>query len=154
MQVHHNSIPPRRVMLVEDSTDDLALMLRALHRTAPEVEVVPFSAPEAALVHLRDIMTDGSRRTERYALLLVDLSLGGISGFEFIRVAKSDPDLRRVPLVVFSSSRTDDDLRTCYGLGANSCVRKPIDYLEFKKIVSDLYHYWLQVSELPPCVWT
>lgn len=154
MQAHHHAIPPRRVMVVEDSTDELALMLRALHRTAPEVEVVPFSVPEAALAHLRDIMADGGRRTERYALLLVDLCLDGVSGFEFIRIAKSDPSMRRVPLVVFSSSRTDDDLRTCYGLGANSCVRKPIDYLEFEKIISDLYHYWLRVSELPPCVWT
>jgi CheY-like chemotaxis protein len=154
MEANHLASPPRRVMVVEDSTDELALMLRALRRIAPQVQVVEFSVPEAALAHLQEVMADGGRRAERYALLVVDLCLGGISGFEFIRIAKSDPDMRRVPLVVFSSSRTDEDLRTCYGLGANSCVRKPVDYLEFEKTVGDLYHYWLRVSELPPCVGT
>ncbi len=141
-------------MVVEDSTDDLALMLRALHRTAPEVEVVPFSAADAALLHLREIMADGGRRAERYALLVVDLTLPGLSGLEFTRAAKSDPGLKRIPLVVFSASRTDDDLRACYEAGANSCVQKPVAYLEFEKLVAEIYRYWLRINELPPCIWS
>lgn len=154
MPADHGLIPPRRVMVVEDSTDDLALMQRALHRTAPEVEVVSFSASEAALSHLRDIMADGARRAERYALLLVDLGLPGSGGLEFIRATKSDPGLKRIPLVVCSATRTDDDLRACYEAGANSCVQKPVAYLEFEKVVAEIYRYWLRISELPPCIWS
>lgn len=154
MSTDRGLIPPRRVMVIEDSTDDQALMLRALQRTAPAVEMVSFMAVEAGLSHLRDVMADGMRRAERYALLVVDLGLSGTSGLEFIRAAKLDSHLKRIPLVVFSASRTDDDLRACYEAGANSCVQKPVAYREFEKRVAEIYRYWLRVSELPPCIWS
>lgn len=143
---------PLRIMLVEDGGDDAALTVRAFERLDLALEIEVFATAEAALKRLRQVMGASTHRAKRYTLVLVDLELPGMSGLEFVCQVKADPALRRLPLVVLTSSREDADVRACYDAGANSYVRKPVDQAEFTRLAAQLVHYWLRLNEPPPCL--
>ena len=88
-----------------------------------------------------------ARAPARPRAVILDLNLPKVSGVEVLREMKADPNLRTIPVVIFSSSREEKDLGAAYGLGANSYVVKPVDFQRFTDTVGQLGSYWLQLNE-------
>jgi two-component system response regulator len=84
------------------------------------------------------------------ALILLDLKLPKVSGFEVLRRIREDPRTRRQPVVILTSSKEQEDVAKGYDFGANGYVRKPIDSKQFAQAIAQLGLYWLVLNELPP----
>lgn len=139
------------ILLVEDDPDDLTLTLRALNRTSVAPEIAHVSDGIAALQFLRAEGPYVDRAgSEAPSVVLLDLNLPKMSGLEVLRSIRRDPGLHRLPVVVLTSSKRHSDLMAGYDSGANSYVRKPVDYLEFLEVIDSLRTYWLRVNESPP----
>lgn len=139
------------ILLVEDSPDDEELTLRALRRHNILNEVVVMRDGVDALEYL--LFTGKHARRdpkEQPALVMLDLKLPRISGLEVLKKLRSDERTRRLPVVVFTSSSEDQDLMRSYDNGANSYVRKPVDFGQFSEAVRQLGLYWLLLNEPPP----
>jgi CheY-like chemotaxis protein len=135
----------RVILLVEDNPDDEALMLRAFQRSklANRIEVVRDGAE--ALDYLL-----GPGSSPRPTLVILDLKLPKVDGLEVLRRVRASELTRTLPVVVLTSSREEQDLVESYRLGANSYVRKPVDFVQFAEAVQTLGLYWLVVNEAPP----
>lgn len=141
----------RPILLVEDDPDDEALTLRALARTRLPNEVVVVRDGAEALDYLFALGKYKHRDVEHQpALVLLDLKLPKVDGFEVMRQIRSDPVTRLIPVVMLTSSREQGDLLTGYGTGANGYVVKPVDFDEFVKAVQELGDYWIRRNETPP----
>ena len=142
-----------RILLVEDNPDDVELTLRALERTNGEVETVVARDGVEALDYL---FGDGDAHTsaahERPSVVLLDLKLPRVDGLEVLERLRADERTRLLPVVVLTSSREESDLDASYSLGANSYIRKPVDYDRFREAVRQLSAYWLVLNEAPPAV--
>jgi two-component system, response regulator len=137
------------ILLVEDNPDDELLTLRALakHHLANRV-VVARDGAEAVAYLLGD---GGSPPAEPLPqIVLLDLKLPKLDGLEVLRRLRAAPRTRRLPVVVLTSSREERDLVEAYDRGANSYVRKPVDFTEFVDAVGQLGLFWLVVNEPPP----
>lgn len=138
----------RRILLVEDNPDDATLTTRAFETTEPGVEMVVVDNAEDALHYLF--------RTGRYAsrdvqsvpgLLLLDLNLIRMGGFEVLRTVRANPLTRHLPIVVMSSSNEPLDIRMSYDLGANSFIRKPVRFTQLTEVARQIVAYWLALNE-------
>jgi two-component system response regulator len=133
------------ILLVEDSEDDVELTLRALRRNAVPGRVEVARDGAAALDYLL-----GGREAALPSVVLLDLNLPKVSGLEVLERVRAHPRTRLLPVVILTSSREQADLVRGYALGANSYVRKPVDYDAFQEAARQLGQYWLQVNEAPP----
>ena len=133
-----------RVLLVEDNPDDEALALRALSKFDPNLTVDVCRDGQEALDHLFGLSPAQPQ------LILLDLKLPKASGFDVLKRLKSDPNTRRIPVVLLTSSKEDQDRIEGYDLGANSFIRKPIDFREFTGLIKQLGEYWLRTNQPPP----
>ncbi len=133
------------ILLVEDNPDDEALMIRAFERSklANRIEVARDGAE--ALAYLV-----GPSARPLPTLVILDLKLPRVDGLEVLRRVRADERTRMLPVVVLTSSREEQDLVESYRLGANSYVRKPVDFVQFADAVQTLGLYWLVVNEPPP----
>lgn len=136
------------ILLVEDNPDDEALTLRALRSSniANEVVVVHDGA-EAIDFLLGPNRGDLHRLPE---IVLLDLNLPKVNGFEVLKRIRSDPRTQSLPVVILTTSDEDRDLVESYKLGANSYVQKPVDFEEFRKAIKQLGMYWLVLNLGPP----
>jgi two-component system response regulator len=141
----------KRILLVEDTADDEELILRALRKSGIDVEVVVARDGQEALEYLfasgQYVGRDCGRLPD---VVLSDLKLPRIDGLELLKQIRADSRTCAVPVVIFSSSTQDDDLRRAYSNGANSYVRKPVNSQGFLEAVRQLGYYWLALNELPP----
>lgn len=140
-----------RVLFVDDSSMDVELALDAFRQAnlTDRVEVV--SGGQEAL----DYLFGAGRYSDRvrYPLpdvVLLDLKMPVIDGFEVLRRVKSTPVLRRIPVVVLTSSREEGDRALSYDIGANSYLVKPISFEAFVGVVQSIRDYWLCLNESPP----
>ena len=141
------------ILLVEDNPDDELLTLRALKKSGFRHEVVVAHDGVEALDYLFASGTySGRDPTVMPQLILLDLKLPRIDGLEVLKRLRSDERTRRLPVVILTSSREQQDMLDGYGLGANSYVRKPVDFEQFVKAVEQLRLYWLGLNEAPPGV--
>jgi len=141
----------RLILLVEDNDDDVELTLRALrrNRVANRVDVVRDGAE--ALEYLFATGSYASRDArDTPNLVLLDLKLPKVGGLEVLERLRSDPRTRRLPVVILTSSNVESDLARSYDLGANSYIRKPVDFTQFMETVNQLGLYWLVLNEAPP----
>lgn len=134
----------RIVLLVEDSRDDEELALLALEAAGIESVRVARSGVEA-LEHF--FGADGAPGERLPDLVLLDLKLPKLDGFDVLGRLRSEASLRRVPIVVLSTSDTRADIERCYALGASSYVRKPVEYARFADVVRQIVTYWLDVNQ-------
>lgn len=139
------------ILLVEDHPDDLELTRRALAQQDVGNEIVIARDGVEALDYLLGRGAWKDRNTRRQPqVVLLDLKLPRMDGIEVLRAMRADPRTRLVPVIVLTSSREERDLVDSYGNGANSYVRKPVDFDEFREAVRSLGMYWLLLNEPPP----
>ena len=141
----------RLILLVEDNDDDVQLTLRALrlHRIANTVHVVRDGAEALDFLFCRGVYADRPPE-ELPQLVLLDLKLPKVPGLDVLKQLREDPRTRRLPVVILTSSNVESDLATSYDLGANSYIRKPVDFTQFMEAVNQLGLYWLVLNEAPP----
>jgi CheY-like chemotaxis protein len=132
------------ILLVEDNPDDEKLTLRALKKNniANPVKVVR-DGQEAI-----DYLFDPDQALP--AVVLLDLRLPKVSGLDVLKTLRADPARKLLPVVILTSSKEESDLMHSYSLGANSYIRKPVDFERFSDAVRQVGMYWLVLNEAPP----
>ena len=139
------------ILLVEDNPDDVALTLRALEQQHIANEVVVAEDGVEALDYLFATGTHAGRDpTVLPGVVLLDLKMPRVDGMEVLRQIRADVRTRLLPVVILTSSSEERDMVESYDLGANSYVRKPVDFVEFAEAVRQLGLYWLLLNEGPP----
>lgn len=147
------SVPPRRraILLVEDNPDDVVLTIRAFQRCQVPHTIEVVADGEDALAYLS--ATGAYAHRDASALpdvVLLDLQLPRVDGLEVLQRLRAEDRTRRLPVVVLTSSREERDIVRSYDLGANSFVRKPVDFVEFVAAAHQLGQFWLVLNEPPP----
>jgi two-component system response regulator len=139
------------ILLVEDNPDDVELTLRALKKNNIANEVVVARDGTEALEYL---MATGKYAERAIAdlpeVVLLDLKLPKVGGLEVLRAMRADPRTQLLPVVVLTSSSEERDILASYDLGANSYIRKPVDFDQFVEAVLELGLYWLVLNQAPP----
>ena len=141
----------RYILLVEDNPDDEALTVRALkkNRIINEV-VIAHDGVEATDFLFGTGPHAGGEVRALPAVMLLDLKLPRSDGLDVLRQIRADPRTKLLPVVILTSSIEEEDLFKSYGLGANSYIRKPVDFDQFMESVRQLGLYWLVLNESPP----
>ena len=137
------------ILLVEDNAADVELTLHALRRNHMANQIHVVRDGEEALAFLFDPQKPNHAHLK---LVLLDLKLPKVDGLEVLKVVKSDPRTRRIPVVVMTSSREESDLVRSYDLGVNSYLQKPVDFDQFREVVKRMGFYWLLINQAPPQV--
>ena len=141
----------KTILLVEDNPDDVELTLRALkqHNVKNEITVVRDGAE--ALDYLFATGSHAGRDTSAMpAVVILDLKLPKVDGLEVLQRMRADERTKLVPVVILTSSKEEKDMINGYKLGANSYVRKPVDFTRFIEAARQLGLYWLVINEPPP----
>ncbi|MBW4453871.1 MAG: response regulator [Nostoc indistinguendum CM1-VF10] len=141
------------ILLVEDNPDDEALTLRALKKNNIMNDVVVARDGVEALDYLfgKGMYADRDMSVMPH-LILLDLKLPKMDGLEVLRHLRADDRTKILPVVILTSSKEEQDLINGYSLGANSYVRKPVDFSQFSESVRQLGLYWFVLNESPPRV--
>lgn len=145
MTKHHSK--PIEILLVEDNPGDVRLTKESLHDAKVHNHMMVANDGVEALACLR--------REGKYAdatrpdLILLDLNLPRMNGFEVLDAIKEDPDLKRIPVVVLTTSQAEQDIIRSYNLYANAYVNKPVDLEQFIKVIKSIEDFWLEIVRLP-----
>lgn len=136
------------ILLVEDNHGDVRLVERAFEDRGLPGTLHAVQTGEEALdwLHRREGFADAARPD----LVLLDLNLPATSGHDVLDEIKSDDGLKRIPVVVLTGSRSDDDLADAYGAFANACLVKPVDPDAFADLVERVVDFWVSTAALPP----
>jgi len=141
----------RTILLVEDNPNDEALTLRALRKNTIHDRVVVARDGAEALDYLFATGAyQGRSPTDVPRVVLLDLKLPKVDGLEVLRRLRANARTKLLPVVILTSSNEERDLVAGYGSGANSYIRKPVDFTEFAETVRHLGRYWLQLNEVAP----
>src|SRR5215475_8775370 len=138
---------PVEILLVEDSPDDVDLTIQAFKESSSKSRLHVVEDGIEALAFLR--RQGPYAAVPRPDLILLDLNLPKRTGHEVLQDIKSDPDLRRIPVVVLTTSAADADVKRSYELAANCYITKPVDLDAFFTVVSMVDHFWRDVATLP-----
>ena len=139
------------ILLVEDNPDDVELTLRSLRKHNITNRVVVARDGAEALDWLFGTGTDAGRDVSHTPIVvLLDLKLPKLDGFEVLKRIRADERTKLLPVVILTSSREEEDRLDGYELGANSYVQKPVDFTRFSEAVGRLGLYWLLLNEPPP----
>ena len=141
----------KMILLVEDNPDDEALTIRALKKNniGNELAVVRDGAEALEYLFCTGAYADRDRNN-RPQVILLDINLPKVDGLEVLRRIRADENTRLLPVVLLTSSKEEQDVINGYSLGANSYVRKPVDFNQFIEAVRQLGLYWLVLNEVPP----
>ena len=139
------------ILLVEDNPDDEALTVRALKKNnvLSEVSVARDGVEALEFLFGEGVYADRDVSAMPQVILL-DLKLPKLDGLGVLRRLRADPRTKLLPVVLLTSSNEEEDLLNGYGFGANSYVRKPVDFDKFKEAIRQLSLYWLVLNEPPP----
>jgi CheY-like chemotaxis protein len=136
-----------QILLIDDHASDAKLFEHALEQTETRAKLYWVASAEEGLEYLRqEGRFAGAGRAK---LVVSDLSMPGMDGFEFLIHARKNAALAAIPIVILSSSRSPHDVLRCYRLGANSYITKPMSLETFVTTIGTLVRYWLDIVELP-----
>jgi chemotaxis family two-component system response regulator Rcp1 len=138
---------PARILLVDDNPGDVRLMQEALKEGHTPIQLTVAGDGDEALAILN--RTSGPAEGYRPDLILLDLNLPRKNGREVLFEVKADPELRRIPVIVMTTSKAEQDVRRAYNLNANCYITKPVDLDEFLHVVRSIEDFWLTVVTLP-----
>ena len=147
MSTMENNTQPIEILLVEDNPGDARLTLEAMRETKVRNRMHVVEDGVEAMEFLRRQGRFGE--APRPDLILLDLNLPRKDGREVLAEVKADPELKRIPVVVLTTSRAEEDVLRAYNLHANCYVTKPVDLEQFMKIVSQIDEFWVKVVTLP-----
>jgi len=139
------------ILLVEDNPDDEELTLLAFknNRIANPVYVARDGAEALDFLFRRGAYADRDQKSNP-RLVLLDLKLPKIGGLEVLRRLRAEPATQTLPIVVLTTSNQDEDIVNSYRFGANSFIRKPVEFGKFNEAIRELGYYWLLLNEVPP----
>ena len=140
----------RPILLVEDNVNDIELTLIALEKTRLANPVVSIRDGAEALDYLRREGQYADRKDENPVVILLDKKLPKIDGHEVLKAVRADDKLKRIPVVMLTSSREEKDLLRSYDLGVNAYVVKPVEFDDFMAAINDLGMFWAVLNEPPP----
>jgi two-component system response regulator len=141
----------KMILLVEDNADDEALTLRALNKSKIANTIVVVRDGAEALDYLFCSGAYADRNPlDLPQVILLDLKLPKVDGLEVLRRLRAEPRTHMLPVVILTSSKEEQDLVNAYSSGANSYVRKPVDFNQFVDAIRQLGLYWLVLNEVPP----
>ena len=139
------------ILLVEDNRSDIELTMRAFKRGRITNEVVVAEHGREALDYLSGTGKYAGRDISQMpTLILLDLKMPVMDGLETLKHIRDNPQTRRIPVVILTSSQEEQDIAASYDLGVNSYIRKPVDFNQFVDAVKNLELYWLVLNEPPP----
>src|SRR3979411_506823 len=139
-----------RILMVEDDPKDVELTLTALEEYNLANEVIVTHDGEQALDYLYCRGEYQMRSSGNPAVMLLDLKLPKVDGFEVVKQIEADGDLRMIPVVVLTSAKEEKDMVASYKLGVNAYVVKPVDFHEFVNAIKELGVFWAIINEPPP----
>ena len=139
------------ILLVEDNPSDIGLTKRALEKERITNELVVAENGQEALDYLFGAGAHAGRDvTDLPTVVLLDLKLPKFNGLEVLRRIRDNPRTKRLPVVILTTSKNEQDIMNSYDLGANSYIRKPVDFHQFAEALRQLGLYWLVLNEPPP----
>ena len=147
MMIGKNLMRPVEVLLVDDSVDDVELMKEALKDAKINLSLNEAYDGVQAMDFLK--RRNGFERAARPDLVLLDLNMPRKDGREVLAEIKRDPELGDIPVVILTTSKSDEDILATYKLHANCYITKPVDFDEFIKVVRSIENFWLTVVMLP-----
>ena len=136
---------PKTILLVEDNPSDIALTRRALEKSRIANEMFVVEDGQEALEYLFALEAN-----DLPALILLDLKLPRLDGLQVLRSIRANAYTSRLPVVILTTSSEEQDIAQSYDLGANSYIRKPVDFTQFVEAVAHLGLYWLVINEPAP----
>jgi two-component system, response regulator len=141
---------PVEILIVEDNPNDSELIIRALkkHNLANDLYVAEDGQEALDFIFCRG-QFESRHPIKPLKVVFLDLKLPKINGLEVLREIKSNPQTKKLPVIIVSSSKEDPDIKTAYEYGANSYVVKPVDFSDFIKSIENTGLFWLLVNEAP-----
>ncbi len=141
---------PIHILLVEDNLHDIEIAQRAFSKSAAAVKLVVVRYGQDALDYLNHRGKFHPPDTSpRPALILLDLNLPRMNGFEVLKKIKQDEHLKSIPVIILTVSDRNEDIVPSYALGANTYIQKPVDFKNFIQIVKTIEGYWIGIASLP-----
>ena len=131
------------ILIVEDSPDDFEATKRAFSKANLRNEIQHCESGESALAYLR------SATTERPGIILLDLNMPGLDGRKTLEIIKKTESLKKIPIVILTTSSDERDVKACYELGANTYIQKPVDFDGLIAAIRRLKEYWFEIALLP-----
>jgi two-component system, chemotaxis family, response regulator Rcp1 len=131
-----------KLLFVDDSLDELDLLKLVLKRARLEVDLEHAENGESALRRLREERVPPD-------LMMVDLNMPRMDGFELIEIIRQDPKLTHIPIIMFSGSATEGDVKKAFRLHVNSFINKPVDLHTYTDVMRQIFKYWFEISRLP-----
>ena len=142
---------PLRILVAEDDADDRLLMTDAFEESRLSNPVDFVEDGIEAMNYLRREGTYGSLRGEPLpGLILLDLNMPRMDGRATLKEIKSSPDFQRIPVVVLTTSNSEEDIQSTYNLGGSSFITKPVSFPDFVKTIQVMTQYWIEIVALPP----
>lgn len=137
----------KTILVVDDQLDNIILAERALKKSnITHKFVAAYSGTEALNYLFNESQKTQDGQTNLPAIVLLDLRMPGIDGFETLRRIRANESTKLLPVVILTSSTDEQDIITCYELGANSYVKKPINFNHFVEVINNVCNYWLMVN--------
>lgn len=141
---------PYEILLIEDDSNDVLLIERAFNQVSLQINLKVVSDGDSAVAYLEGSGRYCDRKQNPLpSLILLDLKLPRRSGLEVLSWLRQQPVLRRIPVVVLTSSRENSDVDQAYEIGVNSYLQKPVSYDSLNQLVSALDIYWLKLNQFP-----
>jgi CheY-like chemotaxis protein len=140
----------KTILLVEDNPSDVELTRRALQKSRVLNDLVVVEDGQEALDYLFGGEHKGPNMNELPTLVLLDIKLPKVDGLQILKRIREDERTRRLPVVILTTSNEEQDIAQSYDLGANSYIRKPVDFTQFVDAVQHLGLYWLVINEPAP----
>lgn len=139
----------KKILLVEDNAQDIELTLHALSEKILANRIVVLSDGVEAMEYLNCEGKYKHRKPENPAFILLDIKMPRMNGLEVLQAIRQNEILKKIPVIMLTSSREEPDLKTCYDLGVNAYVVKPVDFRKFQESVNQLGVFWAVINEIP-----